>query len=142
MNPPSVSVDDFDLPSRPGEYGDLGFDIPRRVGQIIGQQTYEPRSRLERVGQMAVPEIYTPGHEAHLVAQALKNPNWDFRTLGSIAAETGLPRPTVERLLADNNLSRRPFGRPDADLFTAKDRPVSWRERLSLWGSFLAKRPR
>lgn len=117
-----------------------GFDLPSRVGQLVGQHVYKPLGGVERVRSEAT-EVRSLSLDAECkqVATALRNPNWDFRTLDGIARETGLSRATVKRLLTEHDISRRPFGRPDAELFTARDRPVSWRERLSLWSAFVAK---
>jgi hypothetical protein len=122
---------------------DESFDLPTRFGQFIEQHPYKPLG-VERglAPSTSHAEAVTANTECQRVAQALRVPEWDFRTLDGIAGETGLARVTVEHWIAANDISRRPYGRPAAELFTAKERPVTWRERLSLWSSFVAKRPR
>ncbi len=123
----------------PSDFEEEPFADARRVGQLVGQQIYKPWNFARRVVDVDDGE-HLHG-EQRLVAAALADPRWQFRTADGIAAATGLALAVIERTLERGDISRRPYGRPHADLYTARGRPISLRERLSLWSSFVAKRP-
>jgi hypothetical protein len=79
--------------------------------------------------------------EVLAVENALRDTRWDFRRVAGIAKSTGLPTRVVNDILKSPEVARRPWRRPTLDLFTDAKRPVSMRERLSLLGVYLAKRP-
>ena len=68
------------------------------------------------------------------VQAALANPNWDFRTVGGLARETGLPRKHVERLLQEHGaavrraVSRGGRARRWQFVYTLRSRPTRFRE--------------
>ena len=68
------------------------------------------------------------------VQAALANPNWDFRTVGGLARETGLPRKHVERLLQEHGAAvRRAVSRGGRVrrwqfVYTLRSRPTRFRE--------------
>lgn len=75
----------------------------------------------------------TAARQAELVAAALNDPRWDFRTIDGIAAETRLPPEVVQRVIADNPAFARKSVATDEEgreLYTARRRSVSLRERL------------
>lgn len=75
------------------------------------------------------------------VRAALADRRFDFRRPETIAEEVDLPVREVESILLKGNIARRPWGRPTATIFTAAEKPVTFRERISLVDVFLAKRP-
>jgi hypothetical protein len=118
---------------------------PVRLGQAIYSsrgvvvkgykvKVYDPSAQVAVHGGLSREDVQA-------VEDELKNPDWDFRRPSSIGASTGLPVDVVAHILKTRRIARRPWGRPAAELFTRADRPVSLRERLSLFGLFLAKRP-
>lgn len=66
-----------------------------------------------------------------LVRKALEDPRWDFRTVESIARETGLDIASVRSLLDQHESDVRGPMLPDRDgreLFTSRHRARGWRE--------------
>lgn len=129
---------------------DMSFVIPTRKGEAIGGIPWRlpVRSHTTPRREAATSAHETAAHDisAHdgceAVERALSDSRWDFRTVKGIAEETGLAADTVKHLLEEHQLARTPWGRMEDNRYTARDRPVSLRERLSLLVSYVAKRPR
>jgi hypothetical protein len=64
----------------------------------------------------------------------------DFLFVPTIAKRSGLEEADVWAVLEDGQTARRPWRRPDLDVFTLRTRPVSIRERVSLVWTYLAGR--
>ncbi len=77
------------------------------------------------------------------VANALRDPRWDFRTVEGICSETGIPLERVSRILATLPSVRKSLlpDRRGRELFTDRRRPVKMREWLALLRAFIAKTP-
>lgn len=83
----------------------------------------------------------TDPHEQAVFA-ALAHPEWDFRTVSGIARETNLSEREVLAILKKYPELVRKSYVPDAngrDLYTLKDRPATFQERLALVRALLAK---
>lgn len=79
------------------------------------------------------------------VLQALQDPRWDFRTVGGIARQTGLPEDCVLEVLVGNPALVRESDAVDTSgqrLFTPRSRKVGLRERLAAARTIVAKRVR
>lgn len=90
---------------------------------------------------MAEAHLNGHGHGAwERVLEALKNPEWDFRTVKGIAEETGLEQEYVAHLL-DEHLSetRRAVSRKWGTLYTLKSRPMRLRDYIADIQMFASK---
>jgi hypothetical protein len=76
-----------------------------------------------------------------LVQRALTGSASDFRTVPSLAEETGLPEEDVRAVVESSTIARKPWGRQGLDMFAPSSKPVSRQEILSAIRMFLAKRP-
>ena len=66
------------------------------------------------------------------VKAALDDPEWDFRTIGGIAKETGLDPRQVEQLLAQHRREiRQTLLRDGRVIYTLKTRPKTLRETFA-----------
>ena len=75
------------------------------------------------------------------VLDALADEHWDFRTIRSISADTGLREDTVADILARSEFVRvSDAPGPDGDtLFTLKSQPVSKREAIAATQAVITK---
>lgn len=76
------------------------------------------------------------------VIEALKDPQWDFRTINGIAKETKLDSVFIENTVTKYSHKIRRSKVPNYNgeaLFTLKNRPETLRERLALWLIFIKK---
>jgi hypothetical protein len=77
-----------------------------------------------------------------LVGKALRNPSWDFRTVGGIAKETGLTEQDVEKVLSGHkDLFRRSVvpDRLGRAIYTIRDKPISLKERIAFIRMLITK---
>lgn len=75
------------------------------------------------------------------IQAALASEHWDFRTVGGIARDTGLPPTEVERVLEDHpNMFRRSYLRDDQGhaVYTLRGKPATVRERIAELRDFIA----
>lgn len=78
--------------------------------------------------------VQSTSPEFKQVSDAISDARWDFRTIGGISRQTGLPESVVQHVL-DTHPER--FRRSEATtgsgevLYTRGDRPVRLREQLS-----------
>ena len=75
-----------------------------------------------------MPSLETNWNE---VFQALKDPNWDFRTIDGIARSTQLSPQDVKNLLDSHKEDVRcttTWDRPDRVLYTLRSRKRTWRD--------------
>jgi hypothetical protein len=112
-----------------GRSGLLGHEL-RVAPVLVEKEAYEEALRTFRK------KVRGP-----LVARALGQGPADFRTIPSLARETGLPEQDIRAALDLPSVARRPWGRPALDLFAPASRPVSIREVASLLRVFVTKRP-
>ncbi len=79
------------------------------------------------------------------VFAALANPEWDFRTVQGIAAETHLAEDEVRQIIerhADLVRKAEVLDKRGRELFTLGSRPVSVQEKLAALRAFFTKSPR
>jgi hypothetical protein len=93
-----------------------------------------------------LPGAAPPGSEVdwQRIDAALRDPRWDFRTLGGLAKATGLATDVVEALLdAHPGQVRRAYvtDRNGDILYTTADRRMKLREIIATARAFIAKVP-
>lgn len=74
------------------------------------------------------------GQEATRVFEELSNPNWDWRTIGSLSSYTGLPAETVKEVFSKYPTLVRTWPYEDENgniLFTLRSEPRTFREILA-----------
>jgi len=77
----------------------------------------------------------------HQVVEAVADPRWDFRTAHGIAKAVGIDERMAETVLSSHpELFRKSLvtDRNGRELFTLRERPVRWQERLALAGTLFA----
>lgn len=83
---------------------------------------------------------YTTNERAAVLG-AIDDGRFSFRTIGGIAEETGVGREVIQEVLVDNpkrvrlSLAMGPHGE---FLYTRRDKPVSWRERVATLQQMIA----
>ena len=105
----------------------------RRVDDIVASATNRdfgngPQANLKARDTMILPTTLSPWDR---VQKALEDQRWDFRTVESIAQDTGLDSSDVRVLLEEHESElRRPMfpDRQGRELFTSRKRRLGWRE--------------
>jgi hypothetical protein len=101
----------------------------------VQERDLEQMSDRYSILENAFRELYQENPEDfEKVRAALDNANWDFRTVESIAKETGLPKSNVIEILEKNQdvFRKSPVAdKSGRNLFTLASRRIGWRERLA-----------